>query len=132
MHRRSLAATLAVLVIITTLGATGASAAPAQATVWSWLLEQVWSRKASRDAQADRKRTEAALRSQGGSRLLIKVDTDALRDAMLIELRDGVRLKLRDARIAFADLAVRQGSVEVRIREQTEWERARGKLATLS
>src|SRR6267143_2862049 len=59
---------------------------------------------------------EAALKHQGGSRILLKVDTDALREAILIDLRDDVRRLLREGRIPFAGLTARDGSVEVRIR----------------
>ena len=95
-----------------------------------WLLEPVWSWYSGRNTGAAHQRAETALKSQGGSRVLLKVDTDAVREAMLIELRDGLRRQLREDRIAFAELAVREGSVQVRIREPKDWERTRSKLAT--
>jgi preprotein translocase subunit SecD len=129
---RLIAQLLALAVVVATLGPTDTRAEAGQPTGgWSWLLEQLWSWNSSRNAQAALKRAEAALKDQGGWRILLKVDTDALREAMLIELRDGVRRQLREERVAFADLAVREGSVEVRIREPKDRERARGKLATL-
>jgi preprotein translocase subunit SecD len=63
---------------------------------------------------------------------VLKVDTDALREAVLIELRDDVRRQLREGRIPYADLAARDGSVAVRIREPKDWERARSGFASLS
>ena len=87
---------------------------------------------ADRQAQATLQRAEAALRSQGGSRIVLKVDTDALREAMSIELRDDARRLLRDEHIPFAGLAAHDGGVEVRIREAKDRERALGKLASLS
>jgi preprotein translocase subunit SecD len=55
------------------------------------------------------------LDQQGGSRIVFKVDADALREAMMTDLRDEVFKTLHDDRIPFSDLAVRQGNVEVRI-----------------
>src|SRR5262249_36214741 len=72
------------------------------------------------------------LRRQGGSRLLVKVDTDALREAIPIQLRDDVRRQLREAAIAFGGLAARDGSVEVRIREEKDRQQALIKLTSLS
>ncbi len=59
---------------------------------------------------------EVALKRQGGSRILLKLDTDAL----------------REGRIPFAGLAARDGSVEVRIREAKDREPALSKFAPLS
>jgi len=75
---------------------------------------------------------EAALARQGGSRILLQVDTDALHEAILIELRDDVRRTLRQERIPFAGFAARDGSIEVRIREAKDRERALSKLAPLA
>jgi len=85
-----------------------------------------------RAAEAALQRAESALKSQGGSRILLKVDADALREAISIELRDDVRRLLREERIPFAGLAARDGSVEVRIREEKDRSRALSKLASLS
>src|ERR1044072_8059321 len=41
-------------------------------------------------------RAEAALRQQGGSLILLKLDIDALREAIVIGLRDDVRRVLRE------------------------------------
>jgi preprotein translocase subunit SecD len=58
---------------------------------------------------------ENALATQGGSRILFKVDSDALREAIVMDLRDEVFQILHDGRIPFAGLALRDGGVDVRI-----------------
>ena len=75
---------------------------------------------------------EAALKQQGGSRILLKLDTDALRQAILIELRDDARRLLREGRVPFAALAARDGSIEVRIRDTKDRERVLGAFAPLA
>jgi preprotein translocase subunit SecD len=70
------------------------------------------------------------LQQQGGSRILFKVDSDALRDAMVTDLRDEVFKKLHDNRIPFADLAMRQGSVEVRIADVKNQQKLLAKLTS--
>ena len=74
---------------------------------------------------------EAALRQQGGSRILLKVDADALREAILMGMRDDVRRLLREARIPLGGFAARDGSVEVRLREAGDRERTLQALAAL-
>jgi preprotein translocase subunit SecD len=124
-------AALAVTIVAVSL--TDARTAAAQAdSGWSWLLDKLWSRTPGANAEAAFKQTEAALKREGGSRFLLRIDTDALREAMLIELRDDVRRQLREGRIPYADLAARDGSVTVRIREPKDWERARSAFASLS
>ena len=54
---------------------------------------------------------------QGGSHILLEVDTKAVRKEMLETLRDDVRRVLRDARIGYTGLVVRGNGVEVRIRD---------------
>ena len=54
---------------------------------------------------------------QGGSHILLEVDTKTVRKDMLEALRDDVRRVLRDARIGYTGLVVRGNSVEVRIRQ---------------
>jgi preprotein translocase subunit SecD len=75
---------------------------------------------------------EAALKRQGGSRILIKIDTDALRRQTLVDLRDDVRRRLREARIGFADLGAQDASVDVRIRQAGDRDRAMTALAQAS
>ena len=69
---------------------------------------------------------------QGGSHILLAVDTKAVRKEMLETLRDDVRRVLRDARIGYIGLVVRGDGVEVRIREGAHSSDALGKLRALS
>src|SRR3569833_827753 len=69
---------------------------------------------------------------QGGSHILLEVDTKTVRKDMLEALRDDVRRVLRDARIGYTGLVVRGNSVEVRVREGGNAGQAREKLFTLS
>jgi len=69
------------------------------------------------------------LDQEGGSRVVFKVDGDALREAMITDLRDEVFKILHDDRIPFADLAVRQGNVEVRIADAGNQQKLMAKLA---
>src|SRR6266540_4291159 len=49
---------------------------------------------------------------QGGSHLLLEVDSNAVRKEKLETLRDDVRRVLREARVGYTGLAVRGNSVE--------------------
>ena len=69
---------------------------------------------------------------QGGSHILLEVDTAAVRKEKLEALRDDVRRVLRDARIGYTGLTVRGNTVEVRVREGSNLADARSKLQTLS
>jgi len=69
---------------------------------------------------------------QGGSHILLEVDSKAVRKEMLEALRDDVRRVLREARIGYTGLVVRGNSVEVRIREGQNASEASQKLQTLS
>ena len=69
---------------------------------------------------------------QGGSHILLEVDTKTVRKDMLETLRDDMRRVLRDARIGYTGLVVRGNSAEVRIREGASPDQAQTKLATLS
>jgi preprotein translocase subunit SecD len=69
---------------------------------------------------------------QGGSHILLEVDSKAVRKEMLETLRDDVRRVLREARIGYTGLVVRGNSVEVRIREGQNSGQAQEKLQTLS
>jgi preprotein translocase subunit SecD len=69
---------------------------------------------------------------QGGSHILLEVDTKTVRKDMLESTRDDVRRVLRDARIGYTGLVVRGNSVEVRIREGANSGQALEKLRTLS
>src|SRR5215471_19500072 len=69
---------------------------------------------------------------QGGSHILLEVDTNAVRKEKLEALRDDVRRVLRDARVGYTGLVVRGNSVEVRIREGSNFDQAVEKLRELS
>ena len=69
---------------------------------------------------------------QGGSHILLEVDTKAVRKEMLETLRDDMRRVLREARIGYTGLVVRGNSVEVHIREAANAIRRWKKLRTLS
>jgi preprotein translocase subunit SecD len=70
-----------------------------------------------------------AIEQQGGSSILFKVDAGALREAMVTDMRDDLYRILREDRIPFAGLAVREGGVEVRIAEPQDQQRVLSKLA---
>ena len=69
---------------------------------------------------------------QGGSHLLLEVDTNAVRKEMVETLRDEVRRVLREARIGYTGLVARGNAVEVRIREGADPQQALTKLRELS
>lgn len=71
---------------------------------------------------------EQALARQGGSRILFKVDSAALREAIVTELRDDLYRTVREGRIPFSGLAIRDGGVEVRIAEPKDRQRMLAKL----
>ena len=69
---------------------------------------------------------------QGGSHILLEVDTNAVRKDKLEATRDDVRRVLREARIGYTGLVVRGNSVEVRIRDAAHTDQALTKLRELS
>src|SRR6476646_1342949 len=69
---------------------------------------------------------------QGGSHILLEVDTNAVRKEKLEAVRDDVRRVLRDARVGYTGLVVRGNSVEVRVREGSNFDQAVQKLRELS
>jgi preprotein translocase subunit SecD len=70
---------------------------------------------------------------QGGSHILLEVDRNDVRKQRLDSLRDEVVRTLRDARIIWAAVpAVRNNSVEVRLREGPDFATALSKLRGLS
>jgi preprotein translocase subunit SecD len=71
---------------------------------------------------------ENALATQGGSRIVFKVDSDALREAIVTDLRDEVFQIVHDGRIPFAGLALREGGVEVRIANANDRQKVVSKL----
>ena len=69
---------------------------------------------------------------QGGSHLLLEVDSNAVRKEKVQALLDDVRRVLREARIGYTGLVARGDSVEVRIREGADPQVAVAKLRELS
>ncbi|RAI39597.1 protein translocase subunit SecD [Rhodoplanes roseus] len=69
---------------------------------------------------------------QGGSHILLEVDSNAVRREKVENLRDDVRRVLRDARIGYVGLTARGDTVEVRIREGADATQALTKLRELS
>ena len=68
---------------------------------------------------------------QGGSHILLEVDSNSVKNDKLDQVRDDVRRTLRDAKIGYTGLAVRNDSVEVRVKE-TDLPNALAKLRELS
>jgi preprotein translocase subunit SecD len=90
---------------------------------------------ASDDAQeVDRLRgvivanAEKAIEKQGGSRILFKVDADALREAMVTGLRDDLYRILREGRIPFSGLTMHDDGVDVRIADSKNRQQVLSKL----
>jgi preprotein translocase subunit SecD len=69
---------------------------------------------------------------QGGSHLLLAVDTNAVRKEQLQSVYDEVLRVLRQARIPFTGRAIKGNGVEVHITRDTDVESALGKLRELS
>src|ERR1700688_1467691 len=69
---------------------------------------------------------------QGGSYLLLEVDSNYVKKEKLDQIRDDVRRVLREARIVYTGLNVRSDTVEVRITKDTELQTALSKLRDLS
>ena len=69
---------------------------------------------------------------QGGSHLLLEVDSAAVRREKQQQLLDDVRRVLREARVSYTGLALRNNNVEVRIREGQDIQAALTKLRELS
>src|SRR6202048_4528138 len=68
---------------------------------------------------------------QGGSHILLEVDSNSVKKDKLDQVRDDVRRTLRDAKIGYTGLAVRNDSVEVRVKD-TDLQNAMTKLRELS
>jgi preprotein translocase subunit SecD len=69
---------------------------------------------------------------QGGSYLLLEVDSNYVRKEKLDQIRDDVRRVLRDAKIGYTGLNSRNDAVEVRISRDTDLPTALSKLRELS
>ena len=68
---------------------------------------------------------------QGGSHILLEVDSNSVKKDKLDQVRDDVRRTLRDAKIGYTGLAVRADAVEVRLKD-TDLQAALTKLRELS
>jgi preprotein translocase subunit SecD len=69
---------------------------------------------------------------QGGSHLLLEVDSNSVKKDKLEQIRDDARRTLRDAKIVYTGLATKPDSVEVRITKDTDLPTALSKLRELS
>src|SRR5207253_8327717 len=74
------------------------------------------------------RRLVLSLDLQGGSYLLLEVDSNAVKKDRLDTVRDETRKALRDARIGYTGLNVRNDAVEVRISKDTDVPAALSKL----
>ncbi len=90
-----------------------------EATVKSW---PAWAQR----------RLVLGLDLQGGSYLLLEVDSNYVKKEKLDQIRDDVRRALRDAKIGYTGLAVRNDAAEVRISRDTDVPNALAKLRELS
>jgi preprotein translocase subunit SecD len=89
-----------------------------EATVKNWPL---WAQR----------RLVLGLDLQGGSYLLLEVDSNYIKKDKLDQIRDDVRRTLRDAKIGYTGLGVRNDAVEVRVKD-TDLQNALSKLRDLS
>jgi preprotein translocase subunit SecD len=69
---------------------------------------------------------------QGGSYLLLEVDSNYVKKEKLDQVRDDVRRTLRETKIGYTGLATKGDSVEVRITKDTDQATALSKLRELS
>ncbi|MDB5616004.1 protein translocase subunit SecD [Tardiphaga sp.] len=69
---------------------------------------------------------------QGGSHILLEVDANSVKKDKLDQVRDDTRRTLREARVVYTGLSVRNDSVEVRITKDTDLPTALTKLRELS
>lgn len=77
-------------------------------------------------------RVTLGLDLQGGSHILLEVDGDALRKERAEQVRDEVRRVLRDQKIGYSNLAVRDTTVSLRLRDPADTEKALAELRKLA
>ncbi len=77
-------------------------------------------------------RVTLGLDLQGGSHILLQVDADALRKERAEQVRDEVRQVLRDNKIGYANLAVRDAAVSLRLRDVADRDKAVADLKKLA
>jgi SecD/SecF fusion protein len=78
-----------------------------------------------------KKQMPLGLDLQGGSHILLEVDRQSLVNERVASTRDEIRTKLRDAKIGYTGLASSGHTVQVRIRDAADFEKAKEALATL-
>lgn len=66
----------------------------------------------------------------GGARIIYKVDSDGLRESIVTDLRDDVYKNLHEGHIAFANLAIRNSGVDVKIADAKGRDQLARKLAS--
>lgn len=66
----------------------------------------------------------------GGSRIMYEVDSSGLRESVVTDLRDDVHKSLHDGHIAFSNLAIRDGGVDVTIADAKGRDQLARKLAS--
>lgn len=66
----------------------------------------------------------------GGSRIIYEVDSSGLRESVVTDLRDDVYKNLHDGHIAFSNLAIRDGGVDVKIADAKGRDQLARKLAS--
>jgi preprotein translocase subunit SecD len=66
----------------------------------------------------------------GGSRIVYKVDSSGLRESVVTDLRDDVYKNLHDGHVAFSNLAIRDGGVDVKIADAKGRDQLARKLAS--
>src|SRR6202158_304781 len=69
---------------------------------------------------------------QGGSHILLEVDSNAVRRERAYALRDEVRSGVREARVVYSNLAIQNLTVQVRVREEADVPEAVRRLRELS
>ncbi len=68
---------------------------------------------------------------QGGSHILLQIDSNEIRESRLKAIRDEARTALRGARIGYTGLAVSGNTVQLRLRDPSQLEAAREALSDL-
>lgn len=93
-------------------------------------------RAALADDQLDKMRAKIVafigdkMEKLGGSRIIYKVDSSGLRESVVTDLRDEVYKSLHDGHIAFSNLAIRDGGVDVKIADAKGRDQLARKLAS--
>ncbi|MDN3274674.1 hypothetical protein QWJ07_10490 [Frankia sp. RB7] len=93
-------------------------------------------RAALADGPIDKMRAKIAafvgdkMQTLGGSRIIYQVDSSGLRESVATDLRDDVYRNLHDGHIAFSNLAIRDGGVDVKIADAKGRDQLARKLAS--